>query len=92
MTSPKPQNRAAFLDLNGTVVLPLKQESLASMTLIPGADLAISRLLAAGFLCSVVTVQSRIEKGLFTESEFRACQGVTTRMLTCPKAVHTRKT
>lgn len=66
------QNRAVFLDLNGTLVLPLKQESLQEMTLIPGADTAITRLLAAGFLCPVVTVQSRIEKGLFTETEFRA--------------------
>ena len=66
------RNRAVFLDLNGTVVLPLKQESLDEMTLIPGADLAIARLVAAGFLCPVVTVQARIEKGLFTESEFRA--------------------
>ena len=64
--------RAVFLDLNGTIVLPLKQESLDEMTLIPGADLAIVRLLAAGFLCPVVTVQARIAKGLFTESEFRA--------------------
>jgi len=66
------QNRAVFLDLNGTIVLPLKQESLDEMTLIPGADLAITRLLAAGFLCPIVTVQARIEKGLFSESEFRA--------------------
>ena len=42
------------------------------MTLIPDADLAIMRLLAAGFLCPIVTVQARIEKGLFSESEFRA--------------------
>lgn len=63
--------RAVFLDLNGTIVLPLKQESLNEITLIPGADLAIQRLLDAGFLCPVVTVQSRIEKGLFTASEFR---------------------
>jgi len=65
-------NRAVFLDLNGTIVLPLKQESLDEMTLIPGADLAIQRLLDAGFLCPVVTVQSRIEKGLFTVSEFQS--------------------
>ena len=64
--------RAVFLDLNGTIALPLKPESLDEMTLIPGADLAIVRLLAAGFLCPVVTVQARIEKGLFSESEFRA--------------------
>ena len=66
------RHRAVFLDLNGTVVLPLKQQSLDELTLIPGADLAIRRLLAAGFLCPVVTVQARIEKGLFSASEFRA--------------------
>ena len=66
------KQRAVFLDLNGTVVLPLKQESLDEMTLIPGADVAITRLLAFGFVCPVVTVQARIEKGLFTEAEFRA--------------------
>ena len=65
-------NRAVFLDLNGTVVLPLKQKSLEEMTLIPGADLAIARLISVGFVCPVVTVQSRVEKGLFTEFEFRA--------------------
>ena len=65
------KNRAVFLDLNGTLVLPLKQESLDEMVLIPGADIAIARLLASGFVCPVVTVQSRIEKGLFTEAEFR---------------------
>ena len=66
------RNRAVFLDLNGTLVLPLKQESLNELTLIPGADDAVRRLLAAGFVCPVVTVQARIEKGLFTESEFRS--------------------
>ena len=65
-------NRAIFLDLNGTLVLPLKQESLTEMTLIPGAAEAIRRLLAHGFICPVVTIQARIEKGLFTETEFRA--------------------
>jgi D-glycero-D-manno-heptose 1,7-bisphosphate phosphatase len=65
-------HRAVFLDLNGTIVLPLKQESLDQITLIHGADLAIKRLLAAGFICPVITDQSRIEKGLFTEAEFRA--------------------
>ena len=63
--------KAVFLDLNGTLVLPLKQESLNEMTLIPGADTAVSRLISSGFMCPVVTVQARIEKGLFTESEFR---------------------
>ncbi len=63
--------RAVFLDLNGTLVLPLKQETLEEMYLIAGADVAVQRLLAAGFLCPVVTIQARIEKGLFSEQEFR---------------------
>lgn len=63
--------RAVFLDLNGTLVQPLKQSSLAEMTLISGADHAVRRLLDAGFTCPVVTVQARIEKGLFTEDQFR---------------------
>lgn len=66
------RNRAAFLDLNGTIVLPMKQETLEEMYLIPGADGAIRRLLARGFVCPVVTIQARIGKGLFTEQQFRA--------------------
>jgi len=63
-------NRAVFLDLNGTLVLPLKQETLKEMYLIPGADAAVQRLLAFGFLCPVVTIQARIEKDLFSEQDF----------------------
>src|SRR2546423_1743772 len=61
---------AVFLDLNGTLVTPLKQESLAELTLIPGAAAAVARLSSAGFICPVVTVQSRIAKGLFSAAEF----------------------
>jgi histidinol phosphatase-like enzyme len=66
------KNRAVFLDLNGTIVLPLKQDTLEEMYLIDGADIAIQKLLSAGFVYPVVTVQARIEKGLFTEQKFRA--------------------
>jgi D-glycero-D-manno-heptose 1,7-bisphosphate phosphatase len=64
-------NRAVFLDLNGTLVLPLKQETLDEIYLIPGADIAVRRLIAAGFVCPVVTIQARIQKGLFSEQDFR---------------------
>jgi D-glycero-D-manno-heptose 1,7-bisphosphate phosphatase len=63
--------KTVFLDLAGTIVMPLKPESLDEIWPIPGAVEAIARLCAAGFRCPVVTVQARIEKGLFTESEFR---------------------
>ena len=62
--------KAVFLDLNGTLVLPLKQERLADLYLIPGAAKAVARLTRAGYVCPVVTVQSRIAKGLFSASEF----------------------
>lgn len=61
---------AVFLDLNGTLVEPLKPERLDELTVIPGAVQAVSRLSAAGFVCPVVTVQSRIAKGLFSAEEF----------------------
>jgi D-glycero-D-manno-heptose 1,7-bisphosphate phosphatase len=64
------KQRAVFLDLNGTLVLPLKQESLSELTLIEGAVEAVARLSRSAFLCPVVTVQSRISKGYFSADEF----------------------
>jgi D-glycero-D-manno-heptose 1,7-bisphosphate phosphatase len=63
--------RGVFLDLNGTLVEPLKQERLDELTLIPGVAEALVRLTAAGFVCPVVTVQSRIAKGLFSMADFQ---------------------
>lgn len=62
--------RGVFLDLNGTLVEPLKPERLDEITLIPGVVEAVARLSAAGFVCPVITVQSRIAKGLFSLPEF----------------------
>jgi histidinol-phosphate phosphatase family protein len=62
--------RGVFLDLNGTLVEPLKPERLDALTLIPGVVEAVARLSAAGFVCPVVTVQSRIAKGLFSLAQF----------------------
>jgi D-glycero-D-manno-heptose 1,7-bisphosphate phosphatase len=63
-------NRAAFLDLNGTLVLPVTVERLEELGPVPGAADAVARLCDAGFLCPVVTVQSRIAKGYFSETAF----------------------
>ena len=63
--------RGVFLDLNGTLVEPLKQERRDELTLIPGVVEAVARLTAAGFVCPVVTVQSRIAKGLFSMADFQ---------------------
>ncbi|MEP6927780.1 MAG: HAD-IIIA family hydrolase [Ginsengibacter sp.] len=64
-------NIAVLLDLNGTLVSPLKPESLSEMKIIPGADIAVKRLVEENFICPVVTIQSGIAKERFTEQEFR---------------------
>jgi D-glycero-D-manno-heptose 1,7-bisphosphate phosphatase len=51
--------------------MPLKPERLDDLTLIPGVADAVARLSAAGFVCPVVTVQSRIAKGLFSMADFQ---------------------
>ena len=48
----------------------MKPERLDEVTLIPGVINGIARLSAAGFVCPVVTVQSRIAKGLWSLPEF----------------------
>ena len=64
--------KAAFLDLNGTLVLPVKPERLSDLQPIPGAFDAVARLTRAGFVCPVITVQSRIAKGVFSLPDFVA--------------------
>jgi len=63
---------AVFLDLNGTLVMWIKVEVPEEYRPIPGALKAVSILNKAGFLCPVVTVQSRIAKGLYSEVDFRS--------------------
>jgi D-glycero-D-manno-heptose 1,7-bisphosphate phosphatase len=65
------RNPAVFLDLNGTLVEPVKPRALAELELFPGAQQAVARLTSAGFLLPVVTVQSRIAKSYFSERDFR---------------------
>ena len=64
-------NTAVFLDLNGTLVSPLKPESLSDIKIIAGADLAVAKLIEENLICPVITIQSGIAKGRFTEQEFR---------------------
>src|SRR3954467_6435217 len=64
------KRRAVFLDLNGTLVMPILVEHPRQLALIDGAAHAIAKLSTAGFICPVVTIQSKIEKGLFSADEF----------------------
>ena len=63
-------HRAVFLDLNGTLVMPIKVQRLQELVPVADAAAAVARLTDAGFICPVVTIQSRIAKGLFSMAEF----------------------
>lgn len=65
------ENRTAFLDLNGTLVSPVLVTTPREYRVIEDAPQAVAALSAWGFRCPVVTVQSRIGRGLFSEAEFR---------------------
>ena len=68
--TPPLMTKLVFLDLNGTLVSPVLVERLDDFRILPGVPAALAKLAQAGFLCPVVTVQSRIAKGFFTEAEF----------------------
>jgi histidinol-phosphate phosphatase family protein len=64
------KRRAVFLDLNGTLVLPIRAQHPRDYQPILHASDAVAHLCKAGFACPVVTVQNRVEKGFYTETEF----------------------
>lgn len=67
----RPSARAAFLDLNGTLVLPVAVVHPREYILFPFTAAAVRLLNDAGFACPVITVQSRISKRIYTEADFR---------------------
>jgi D-glycero-D-manno-heptose 1,7-bisphosphate phosphatase len=70
-----PRNRAAFLDRDGTIIV--EKEYLADpagIELVEGALRALRLLYDAGFALIIVTNQSGIARGLYSESDFRAVQ------------------
>lgn len=73
---------AAFLDRDGTVVRdPGYLDDPAEVELVPGAAEAVARLNAAAIPAVLVTNQSGIGRGLYTEEDFRAVQREVERQL-----------
>jgi len=75
VSSPDAPRRAAFLDRDGTIIQ--EKEYLADpegVELLPGALEGLRRLRDAGYALVVVTNQSGIARGLFTEDDYRAVQ------------------
>ncbi len=64
--------KAVFLDLNGTLVMPVQVNTPAQYQPILGSLEAVYLLNQAGFICPVITVQSGISKGRYSEARFRA--------------------
>ena len=70
--------RAVFLDRDGTINVDRHYLSRPEeFVLIPGAGEALRRLADAGFLLIVVTNQSGLARGMYTEAQF---QELTRRM------------
>src|SRR4030095_10884346 len=65
------KRRAVFLDLNGTLVLPIMVQRPEELKLIDDATSAVATLSKADFVCPVVTVQSKIGKGVFSLEDFK---------------------
>jgi D-glycero-D-manno-heptose 1,7-bisphosphate phosphatase len=67
--------KAAFLDRDGTIIEEKHYISNPDdVVLVPGAVEGLRAFRAAGFLLVVVTNQSGIARGLYTESDFEAVQ------------------
>lgn len=70
---PEGLRRAVFLDRDGTLIV--EREYLADpegVAFVPGAEEAIRRLREAGLVVVVVTNQSGIARGLYTEEAYHA--------------------
>ena len=75
MDSNATRRPAVFLDRDGTIIV--EREYLADpagVELVPGAARAMKQLRDAGFLLVIVTNQSGIARGLYSEADFHAVQ------------------
>jgi len=73
--STAPGRPAVFLDRDGTIVVERYYlADPAGVELVPGAAAALRSLAAAGYCLVVVTNQSGIARGLYSEEDFRAVQ------------------
>jgi D-glycero-D-manno-heptose 1,7-bisphosphate phosphatase len=76
------KTRAVFLDRDDTIMRDVNYCSdPALVEILPGAEAALRRLKAAGFKLIVITNQSGIGRGYFTEDDYRAVEQEVARQL-----------
>ncbi|KQW86822.1 D-glycero-alpha-D-manno-heptose-1,7-bisphosphate 7-phosphatase [Brevundimonas sp. Root1279] len=79
---------AVFLDRDGVLIEDTGYPHLEEhLRLVPGADAAVRRLNALGFLCVIVTNQSGVARGLFTEAQMKAFNALIVRKLAAKGAI-----
>ena len=85
MTSGVP---AVFLDRDGVLIEDTGYPHLEEhLRFVPGAFTAVRRLNALGYLCVVVTNQSGVARGLFSEDQMKAFNALLVRRLAANGAV-----
>lgn len=85
MTSGVP---AVFLDRDGVLIEDTGYPHLeAHLRLMPGAAEAVRRLNGLGYLCVVVTNQSGVARGLFSEDQMKAFNALIVRRLAAKGAM-----
>ena len=76
---------AVFLDRDGTLMEEVHYcADPALVRLFPGTAAALRRLTEHGYLCVIITNQSGIGRGMFTETEYQAVQAELLRQLAAP--------
>jgi len=82
MTSSSEKSRAVFVDRDGTIIHDADYCSAPSQVqVLDGAAGALRRLKDAGFKIIVITNQSGIGRGFFTEKDYRAVEAELSRQL-----------
>src|SRR5437762_9461569 len=82
MTSTRAKSRAVFIDRDGTIMHDANYCSdPKQVQIFEGAAAALSRLKKAGYKIIVITNQSGIGRGFFTEKQYRAVEAEVSRQL-----------
>ncbi len=91
MTPTRAKSRAVFIDRDGTIMHDADYCSdPKQVQIFEGTGAALSRLKKAGYKIIVITNQSGIGRGFFTEKQYRAVEAAVSRQLGDKNAANPR--